>query len=238
MDSDIQKIITALQKLPENYATKNIIVPLLQTLGFHTVEFYGGTSEEGKDILCWEYDKIGDLRLVVAQVKHFKYTNKASDTASLQTVVNQLTTCFKKSLKFTDQSHHLPSEAYLISTYVVDTKSLNTRFSNYPDIGDKKIKIIDGLLLATLLLKHTPNIVKELIGVEIEISSVLKNTLNNEILLKSLGFQSKKDIKILYTDIDFSLGKITTQLFLNGIFQPFAHSISIILATTTIMGNE
>lgn len=222
MQIEIEKhrIISGLQKMPENQVTQKIIIPLLECLGFHKVEFFGGVAEEGKDILCWEIDRTGDLKLTVAQVKHFKFSNKASDSKSLQTVFNQLTTCFKKSLPYTDQSIHLPKEAYLISTHIVDTKSLQTRFGAYPDLQDSKVKIIDGLKLATLLIKHMPHLIKNLIGLDIEISSALNETLNNEILLKALGYTKSKDIRSIYIDIDFSIGKITTELFFNGILRP------------------
>jgi len=37
---------------------------LLECLDFFKVEFYGGTDEQGKDILCWEYDRFDDLKLI------------------------------------------------------------------------------------------------------------------------------------------------------------------------------
>jgi hypothetical protein len=227
IEHEKRKVMQKLQEMPENEMTKKIIIPLLESLGYHKVEFFGGTSEEGKDILCWELDKLGDLKLIVAQVKHFKFTNKASDSKSLQTIINQLIVCFKKQLMFTDQSLHLPSEAYLITSHVVDSKSLHTRFGHHPDLRDQKIKIIDGLKLATLILKHTPAIVKDLIGGEIEITTAFKDSLNNEILLKALGYTKKKDIKNIYTDIDFSLGKVTTQIFFNASFTPTTTSLAI-----------
>ena len=57
-------------------------------------------------------------------------------------------------------------------------------------------------------------------GIDAQISYALKNTLNNEILLKALGYQHKKELKNIYTDVDFSLGKITTQLFFNAELNP------------------
>jgi hypothetical protein len=74
---DKNHIISKLQVMPENEVSKKIIMPLLGALGYHKVEFFGGPSEEGKDIVCWDYDKMGDLKLIVAQVKHFKFTRIA-----------------------------------------------------------------------------------------------------------------------------------------------------------------
>lgn len=224
---DKNQIISKLQIMPENELSKKIIIPLLEALGYHKVEFFGGPSEEGKDIVCWEYDKMGDLKLIVAQVKHFKFTSKAADTKGLQTVVNQLITCFKKTLLYTDKTTHLPSEAFLITTHLVNTKSLQSRFGNYQDLPDSKIKIIDGYKLATLILQHIPSIANDYFGINVEISSALNDTLNNDILLTALGYQKKKDLRHIYTDIDFSIGKNSTELFFNSDFHPAKETIKL-----------
>jgi len=205
------QIISELQKMPENNVTNEIIIPLLESLGYYKVEFYGGTDERGKDILCWEYNKFDELKLTVAQVKHFKFTNRSSDSNSFQTVFNQLIQCFTEQLPFSDQTTHIPEEVLLISTYLIDTKTLKTRLSEHLKLFAERVTIIDGLKLATLLKKNKPDLVSKLMGVETEIYSKLESTLNNEILLKSLGYLEKKLIKHIYIDIDFSLGKRTTQ---------------------------
>jgi hypothetical protein len=220
ISKDIKEILPLLQGFPENELTKKIIIPLLEHLGFHKVEFFGGVDEAGKDIICWENDKIGDLKLIVAQVKHFKFTNSASSSKSLQTVVNQIITCFKKKILYTDRSPHTPKEVYLISTFPIDAKTLLTRFDGYLESRDQEIKIIDGVKLAQLIYNNVPHLIKELMGIDAQISYALKSTLNNEILLKALGYQDKKDLKNIYTDVDFSLGKITTQLFFNAELNP------------------
>ena len=75
MNEKIKAIQKKIIELPENTLTKDYIVPLFESLGYFKVEFYGGTNEKGKDILCWEKDKLGEVKLYVAQVKHFKFTN-------------------------------------------------------------------------------------------------------------------------------------------------------------------
>ena len=70
----IEKIISEIQKIPENDFSKNFLIPTLEKAGFYRVEFYGGTDEEGKDILLWEKDPLGKLTLSVAQVKHFPFS--------------------------------------------------------------------------------------------------------------------------------------------------------------------
>lgn len=210
--------MTALQKMPENDLTRNVLIPLLEHLGFINVEFYGGTNEEGKDIVFWEENKFGGVKLIVSQVKHFKITNTASDTRSLQTIVNQLIMCFEKKLLFTDLKSYYPYEALLISSYPIAVKTLQSRFSENPDLKGRKIEIIDGNKLVRLLIEHKQEIVKKILGQEYDFTTFFETTLNNKSVLKALGFYEKISLKEIYSDIDFSLGKSTTKIFFNTKF--------------------
>lgn len=159
-----EKLTLKLQLMMENDLTKNVIIPVLNKLGFIKVEFHGGTSEEGKDIICWERDNLDNIRVIVSQVKHFKLTKIASDSKSLNTIVNQLSQCFTKRIPYQDKTFYTPYEAYLITTYPVDTGVLLSRFSEYPVLVDRKINIIDSTKLVELIFKHKPDLAKKLIG--------------------------------------------------------------------------
>jgi hypothetical protein len=220
MASHIKKIIAHLQSMPENQVSTSIIVPLFEKLGYHKVEFFGGTDEEGKDIVCWEISRLKRVKLVVAQVKHFKLKKKSSGLDSIHTITNQLIQCLEKPLIYSDGNVHLPSEVQLISTYEIDTKTLQSRFDQFTQLRDNKITIIDGAELAQLIIDHWPEALTKILGIESNLKMATKDYLNNEILLSALGYHQKKDIKELYTDIDFSLGKPTTRLFFNSDFEP------------------
>lgn len=228
MENLLEKVVSAIQQIKENSFSKDYVIPLLESMGYHNVEFYGGTDELGKDIIAWEKDKIEELKLVVIQVKHFKVSNNFSGKKSLANVVNQLITCLKKSLLYSDKRSYLPNEVFLISTHQIDSKTLQTRFSDYPDLIDGRIKIIDGVKISTLLIKYKPDLIYKLLGQDMEIASKLNSDLNNEILLRALGYQHKKSIKLIYTDIDFSLGKRSTELLFNCTFNPRISKLSFI----------
>lgn len=221
-EADKQAIMQKLQAIDENTVTKKYIIPLLETLGFYKVEFYGGRDEHGKDILCWENDRFGETKLTVAQVKHFKFTNTASSPRSLQTIINQLINCFKDDMMAANQTTHLPHEAILITTHIVGTKTLQTRLSS--NLTERRIKIIDGLELASLIMSKTPALAKELLGIQKQLSSSLRDTFN-EVLMTALGSSDKKNLKHIYTDIDFSLGKTSTKLFFCARFNPRSTTI-------------
>lgn len=218
MTSQEKGIMLKLQSISENKLTNEIIIPLLESMRYLRVEFYGGPNEHGKDILCWEYDRFDELKLTVAQVKHFGFTSSASGKNSFQTVFNQLTQCFSENLPYNDGTAHLPNDALLISTYPIETKTLKSRLLGQP--WSEKVTIIDGLKLVDLLVKHRPDLVKRIVGINLDIQISLESTLNNETLLKSLGYLERKSIKELYVGINFSLGRRTTELFFQCEFNP------------------
>lgn len=219
LNRDLEDLMKALQEMPENVMTQKVIMPLLRHLGYTNVEFYGGVNEEGKDIVCWEESRFGDKKLIVAQVKHFKFSNSASSPKSFQTVVNQLIMCIENQIVGTDLNGHYPSEALLISSYQIDSKTLQTRFSENPNLRTKRIEIIDGEKLARLVAKEKPEIAKELLGHHVDLGTYFLPSLNNKTVLKALGFHDNIVLKDIYTDIDFSLGKKNTRLFFHSKFK-------------------
>ncbi|MCS4162941.1 NACHT domain-containing NTPase [Sphingobacterium sp. BIGb0116] len=224
-----QKLIKKLQSIKENKLTIEVIIPFLESLNYKKVEFNGGVYEEGKDIIMWEEDRFGDTKVSVAQVKHFKLSNKASGNDSLQTVINQLENCIKKPILFTDKIHYLPSKTILISTYPINTTTLKTRFSENTCIKDHDITIIDGDKLCDLLIKNRKDIVDSLLGIEINIPEKISPTLNNEILLRALGYNNKISINKIYTDINFNLGRRIPKILLKEKYDPIEQQFDLTL---------
>jgi hypothetical protein len=216
--SDI--LIQKIQSIAENTLTQDIIIPLLKTLGYYKVEFNGGSNEDGKDIIMWDKDRFEETTVHVAQVKHFKLSNKASGNDSIQTVVNQLENCTKKQILNTDKIAYFPSKTILISSYPIPTITLKTRFSEHQVLKDHNIQIIDGVKLCELLRAKCPELVQNILGLDHNISTKIEPTLNNEILLKALGYNSRVSIKNIYTDINFNLGKHTPRILLKMDFNP------------------
>ncbi|OJZ08217.1 hypothetical protein [Sphingobacterium sp. 40-24] len=224
-----QKLLKKIQSISENKLTVELIIPLLEVLGYKKVEFNGGVYEDGKDIILWYDDRFENTKVSVAQVKHFKLSNKASGNDSLQTVVNQLENCIKKPILYTDKKKYLPTEIILISSYPINTNTLKTRFSEHETLKDHNIDIIDGNRLTKLLLKNCMDIVDNLLGIETNIPDKISPTLNNEILLKALGYNNKISIKAIYTDINFNLGKRTPRVLLNEKYDPIEHNYDLTL---------
>ena len=221
----LSRIAKKLQSIPENKLTTTIIIPLLEKMGYLKVEFNGGPNEQGKDIILWEKNRFDSIEVTVAQVKHFKFNNTAASSRSFQGVVNQLQNCISTPLRFIDQKTYFPQKTLLISSYEIDTATLQTRFKEQAPLQGGNIEIIDGLRLAELIVAKAPELLKDVLNEEYYDLGGIAVGHSNDVLLRALGYTEPKAMDKLYTDIDFSLGKMTTELFFNADFSPILRQL-------------
>lgn len=83
-----------LKKLSEKEFRQDLIIPLLSKMGYIAPTEYHGTNERGKDIICFEYDKLNEQRFLSIVAKTGKLTGNVSTDTGLMTVVNQIEQSF------------------------------------------------------------------------------------------------------------------------------------------------
>jgi len=208
-----------LQQLVESQLTNDIVIPLFKSFGYQDVTYSGGLTEEGKDIIGWGLDELNDITLIVGQVKRYKPTSRAADPHSFSEIVTQLSQAIEKEVPHSNGQRYLPNKVFFISPYRVDCKALQSRFEGLKSIRHR-VSIIDGQKLASLMLEYLPAEAARLLGPQFEIGSAMIPELSNRALLSALHYGQQKDLKQIYTDIDFFLGKISTRFFFGSDFRP------------------
>lgn len=191
-------------------------------LGYHVVENHGGPYEHGRDIICHKLDEFGERTTTVIQVK--RLTNSAaarsgSDDPTFSELVTQLSQAGEKVVP-TLEGVATPSQVILITPYPVDARSLQSRFEAYSALRTRNLRIIDGAKLASLVSQHLPHVVLRFGAGTDMISQLMVPQLNNLPLMQALGSNTRKEIEHFYTDIDFTVGRWTTRLFLSSSFMP------------------
>ena len=83
-----------LKSINEAEFRRDIIIPLLSKMGYIAPVEYHGSRENGKDIICFEYDKLGEQRFLAIVAKKGDLTGSASSNQGLMTVVNQIQQAF------------------------------------------------------------------------------------------------------------------------------------------------
>jgi len=212
-------ILEKLQQLQENDLSQRILRPLFLKLGYSKVEFYGGVSEGGKDLICSRTNEIGDLTITVVQVKRYRLTAKARDVRSFSEVVTQLSQALEKPI-VTLTGTIVPSAVYFVTPYALDTRALESRFEGHQSLRHRNARVIDGVQLLTLLQSKCPEVLCEFTGDVLQLNSRLVTALNNDALMRALNADATRHLKEIYTDIDLSIGSPATRRFLLGQFQP------------------
>jgi hypothetical protein len=221
-------LLKLLQKMPENEFTKTVLLPLFKALGFFQVEFHGGPSELGKDLICWRRDELKEIELTVAQVKRYKPSRAASDSRSFSEIVTQICQCIESRVPYTDGNTYLPSTVYFVTPYDIDTHTLSTRFGKVAALKQSRVKILDGPKLALLLEERVPEVFSQLLGGSHKIGKAITPHLSNHILMSALGFQARRHIKDFYTDIDIAVGYVRAKYLLSATFTPSTRQIHLV----------
>ncbi|MES9901762.1 MAG: NACHT domain-containing protein [Sedimenticola sp.] len=204
-----------IQKMSEAELTLYILLPLFKVIGYEKVDYHGGPYEGGKDIVLCRNDELDMTEFAAVQVKKWKLTAKADDTKSFQGVLNQLQVASEEPIPHTDGQKYIPSTVYFVTPFELDTRSLQTRFVKYQELRSRRVKIIDGSKLVSLIQKKLPELYAKILGTQIAMQSVVLGKLNNSTLLCALDYRAEKNISTYYSDLDITFGNITSNAFLN-----------------------
>lgn len=145
-----------LKKLDEKEFRQDLIIPLLSKMGYIAPVEYHGTNEKGKDIICFEYDKLGEQRFLAIVAKTGDLTGSASSNAGLMNVVTQISQAFDSPYEelFNMRQVNI-NEVWVMTTGKIvagaEESVINTlRKTNL----DKQIRFIRDDRLVQLIDKH------------------------------------------------------------------------------------
>jgi hypothetical protein len=213
--SDRPDLISKLQELSESALTREVVGPLLKSFGFSSIDHHGGPYEIGKDVIAWRLNELGERELAVVQVKLQSPGAKADSKNSFGGLITQLQQAAETPVEYTDGQTYFPSHIYFITPNKVDTRALQSRFHGYQSLRHRSgLKIIDGDKLVELLSKNCPDVVSRLVGdQQLILTQLLPTIANNDLLGALNALDEQPDIFEIYCDLEFGIGRITTQLF-------------------------
>lgn len=214
MGTQDQGALKKLSRMKEDLLTKNVIVPLFKALGYSRVEYHHGPGEEGKDLVCWKLSEVGDQELAVVQIKRYKPSRRAADAKSFSEIVTQLSQASEKALPNLDGLEYCPEKIYLITPFEIDTATLKSRFEGMSLLRNRRIRILDGVHLLSLVKEKLPEVHSSLLGLQAQVSARFPSHLTNESLLNALEKPEQRSVGSFFTDIDFAMGgRPSTEIF-------------------------
>lgn len=223
-ENDLVKLFISLL---EDRFTKDVIIPLFTAMGYYPIDYYGGRDEGGKDLICWKTDDFDSKELTVIQIKKVNASASASMGNSFAGLVSQLQQAKEKKVPDLDGLERIPNFVIFITPYQINVRALQSRFEAHSSQSVNGVKVYDGTMIATQLLKRLPNLANELLGKKETIKNSLSTSLTNLPLLNSLNYRDEKDYKDFYIDLDFGVGKINSSVFLDWTFKPKVLQLSL-----------
>jgi len=145
-----------LNNLNEKEFRQDLIIPLLSKMGYLAPIEYHGTNERGKDIICFEYDRLNEQRFLSVVAKTGDLTGNAATNSGLMTVVNQIQQAFDSPYEdLYNMRQVFINEVWVMTTGKIVSGAqdsvINTLRKNNLD---KQIRIIGDDRLIHLIDKH------------------------------------------------------------------------------------
>ncbi|MBO0356232.1 hypothetical protein J0656_19600 [Muricauda ruestringensis] len=145
-----------LNSLKEKEFRQDLIIPLLSKMGYLAPIEYHGINERGKDIICFEYDKLTEQRFLSVVAKIGDLTGNAATNTGLITIVNQVQQAFDNPYEdLFNMRQVFINEVWVMTTGKIVSGAqdsvINTLRKNNLD---KQIRFIGDDRLIQLIDKH------------------------------------------------------------------------------------
>lgn len=209
VDKDI--IEQGLIQLREDDLSKRVLVPLFTKIFGCKVEFVGGRTEKGRDIIIHNEDELGDPQIICVQVKKISPSENSSKSSNLQQLINQLSQISSEGVTSTRTGEKLKvSRVFFVTPYIFEQRPADShQGALHKVINEMNVRMIDGSELSALISRHYPALLSVIIEDKQLIKETIRSSLSNDILMKACHLEETKDISDIYCDISIVPGSKT-----------------------------
>jgi hypothetical protein len=148
-----------IQKMKEAELRKEVLLPLLEAMGYHHVFEHHGSRELGKDFICWKNDDIGSRKNLALVVKAVPLTGQAKKAAGSTTEVQtQIQECFgKRFLDPVTGEEQIVHHCWVVSNQEISTGAIDALTASLSPSGvNRDVSYIDGDRLWKLIEQYLP----------------------------------------------------------------------------------
>lgn len=198
-----EKLLLEIQALQERKLVKEIILPLLEEMGFE-IEHRHGILERGIDILCIKENELLEKEFTAVQVKKTKFSANIASNNNLYAISNQLNQSLTEPVKLKDGTTRQINRVWFISPYELNGISLESAFQKHIDNYKKNITVIDGDKLYKLMRKYCPQLLMKFGDKQ---NKYIENFKNETPVLKeaaTFGLKEKKYLSQQYVQMHLS----------------------------------
>jgi len=155
---DKQQKLNSLKELSEKELRQNVLIPLLGRMGLRAATEYHGTREHGKDIVCFEIDRLGERRYLGVVAKVTDISGNVSANSGIASLVTQVEQCFNEEYHdlFGMRSVTM-DDVWVVTTGRLIPGAADTIIGKLRKTTlDKKLRVVSGERLVELLEEHHP----------------------------------------------------------------------------------
>jgi len=159
MEAFTAATIDFLTSLSEADLQSTIIEPLLRLKGYTHVRDTSGPNDKGKDLVAI-LQEFGKTKLYAIQVKKLRFSGKHSSPRALTHVLTQLRQVFGEPvIDPTVGEKRYADRCLFVTPYPINQSALESALHQVKEFERREITIVDGPLLADMVLKYMPGIV-------------------------------------------------------------------------------
>ena len=157
---NVDEKLTKLSLLSEKSLRENLLLPLLSRIGFKSVMIYHGPGERGKDIVCFDFNRLGEREYIAIVAKATDLDGSVTSPDSLQAVVNQIQQCFDTEYYdlFSGKKRVTMDRVWVVTSKRIVSGAEATIFGTLEKSNlSKLVSFVSGAQLVTLVDDHYPS---------------------------------------------------------------------------------
>lgn len=208
-----EQFLEKIHGMREDNFSQDIVIPLLEKMGYTFTDFHGGPYELGKDIIARKEGDFGEQEVAVVQSKKFRSKRSQAVSQEFGQIVHQLRLCLEKKIPCSDGIERYPETVIFITPFSIDTRILAEQFETVRLIG---IKIIDQTRLLFLLDKYWPSVFDEFDDDIDAATRLLKEDVRNVELDRALHIEERGSYADYYSDLNFFVGAVESSKVFSG----------------------
>jgi hypothetical protein len=155
---NVDEKLSKLSALSEKSLRESVLVPLLSRMGFRSVTVYHGPPERGKDIVCFDYDRLHVPVYMAVVAKATDLDGSVSSSASLLQALHQIEQCFDvKYLDLFGMRAVTMDRVWVVTSKRIVPGAAESVYSTLEKRNlSKVVRFVSGAQLVDLLDSHYP----------------------------------------------------------------------------------
>ena len=157
---DRKEKLEILQKLDEKKLKNDVLISLFRTMEFNDVIDYHGSVEEGKDLIFFEENKIGEREYIAVQAKAVKIHGRVGEKGNASEVLTQAQQAFTSTfVDVYDGKEKRVDKVFIVSSHEIDSSAKESIRGTLQSINIfKHISFIEGDKLVELIDRYMPSL--------------------------------------------------------------------------------